>query len=216
MVIMTETTTIMMKTRWAKYICRDCKDVTRFLFSKDVTYSEAGYEDYYDYEDEAGGEYTEGAGYEEYYEEESDNSVQEDPAPDTADTGETTATPEESEEPDSYKEKEEESRMEQIVPAEPSTTVTSYYVSRLEDNLFRLLTNDHLIMILKEEEQSRDYENYDGEEDYQPPDETSEDADTAENRDRDSYDEDPNYTEEEDKYEEPYEESNAEEQEAER
>ena len=140
MVIMTETTTIMMKTRWAKNICRDCEDVTRFLFSKDVTYSEAGYEDYYDYEDEAGGEYTEGAGYEEYYEEESDNSVQEDPAPDTADTGETTATPEESEEPDSYNEEEEESRMEQIVPAEPSTTVTSYYVSRIEENLFPLLS----------------------------------------------------------------------------
>ena len=104
-----------------------------------MTYSEAGYEDYYDYEDETGGEYTEGAGYEEYYEEESDPSVQEDTAPDTADTGETTAAPEESEEPDSYNEKEEESRMEQIVPAEPSTTVTSYYVSRIEDNLFLLM-----------------------------------------------------------------------------
>ena len=137
MVIMTETTTIMMKTRWAKYLRRDCKVVIRFLFSKDVTYSEAGYEDYYDYEDEAGGEYTEGAGYEEYYEEESDPSVQEDPAPDTADTGETTASPEESEEPDSYNEEEEE---EQIVPAEPSTTVTSYYVSRIEENLFPLLS----------------------------------------------------------------------------
>ena len=110
--------------------------MTRYLFFfKDVTYSEAGYEDYYDYGDETGGEYTEGAGYEEYYEEESDNSVQEEPAPVTAEdetTGETTAAPEEIEEPDSYVEEAEqynESGTEQIVPAEPSTTVTSYYVS---------------------------------------------------------------------------------------
>ena len=135
MVIMTETTTIMMKTRWAIYIHMPGLDRCDYLFSKDVTYSEAGYEDYYDYGDETGGEYTEGAGYEEYYEEESDNSVQEDPAPVTAEddlSGETTAAPEESEEPDSYVEEAEqynERETEQIVPAEPSTTVTSYYVS---------------------------------------------------------------------------------------
>ena len=204
--------------------------MTRYLFSKDVTYSEAGYEDYYDYGDETGGDYTEGPGYEEYYEEESDNSVQEDPAPVTAEddlSGETTAAPEESEEPDSNVEEAEQDNergTEQTSPAEPSTTVTSYYVSiTYLEFVDPPMTNDHLI-ILQEEEQSRDYENYDGEEDYQAPDvgEKTEDADadTDENRDRDNYDEDPNYTEGEDKYEEveePYEESNAEqEQEAER
>ena len=74
--------------------------------------------------------------------------------------------------------------------------------------------------MIKEEEDTRDFENYnDGEEDYQPTDldeMTSEDADTAENRDGDAYEDDPNYNEQEDKYEEPYEESNGEEQEAER
>lgn len=74
---------------------------------------------------------------------------------------------------------------------------------------------------MKEEEETRDYENYDDEEeeDYQGPDvgeTTSEEADTVENRDRDAYEEDPNYNEEEVKYEEPYEESNGEEPETER
>lgn len=74
--------------------------------------------------------------------------------------------------------------------------------------------------MIKEEEDTRDFENYDdGEEDYQPPDlgeTTSEDADTAENRDGESYEDDSNYNEQEDKYEEPDEESNGEEPEAER
>ena len=122
-----------------------------YLFSKDVTYSEAGYEDYYDYGDETGGDYTEGPGYEEYYEEESDNSVQEDPAPVTAEddlSGETTAAPEESEKPDSNVEEAEQDNergTEQTSPAEPSTTVTSYYVSiTYLEFVDPPMTNDHL------------------------------------------------------------------------
>ena len=117
------------------------------LFSKDVTYSEAGYEDYYDYGDETGGEYTE-AGYEEYYEEESDikDDGNEDPAPASSGDlpGETTAAPEETEEQHSYTEEEEQQsyteeeegeqtndeRDDQIDSAEPATTVASDIVSR--------------------------------------------------------------------------------------
>ena len=103
-----------------------------------MTYSEAGYEDYYDYGDETVGEYTE-AGYEEYYEEESDikDDGNEDPAPASSGDlpGETTAAPEETEEQHSYTEEEEgeqtnDERDDQIDSAEPATTVASDIVSR--------------------------------------------------------------------------------------
>lgn len=111
--------------------------VTGYPFSEDMSYSEAGYEDYYDYGDETG-EYTEEASYEEYYEEESDSSLddgKEDPATDTGDlSGDTTAAPErmEKETQDSYSEEREQNnddRKEQLTSPVPSTTVGSYYVS---------------------------------------------------------------------------------------
>ena len=111
-----------------------------------MTYSEAGYEDYYDYGDETGGEYTE-AGYEEYYEEESDikdDGIEDiEPASSRDLPEETTAAPDETEEQHSYTEEEEEhsyteeegeqtndDRDEQVDSAEPATTVASEIVSR--------------------------------------------------------------------------------------
>ena len=201
-----------------------------------MTYSEAGYEDYYDYGDETGGEYTE-AGYEEYYEEESD--IKDDGIEDSAPVssgdlpGETTTAPEETGEQHSYTEEEEEEehsyteeegeqtndeRDEQVDSADPATTVASDFVSRKTYKTCFLSCDKLSYFTMKEEEETRDYENYDDEEeDYQGPDvdeKTSEEADTNENRD--AYEEDPNYNEEEVKYEEPYEESNGEDPETER
>ena len=101
-----------------------------------MTYSEAGYEDYYDYGDDTGGQYTEEAAYEEYYEEDnSQDDTNQDPAPATAEedlSEETTPVPEVTEEVISYTEEGErtsDESQEQISPAEPSTTVSSYDVS---------------------------------------------------------------------------------------
>ena len=114
--------------------------VTGYPISKDMSYSEAGYEDYYDYGDETGEEYTEEASYEEYYEEEWDSSLnngKEDRTTDTVEgdlSEETTVAPEKMEEEteDSYseeREKNNDGREEQLISAVPSTTVGSYYVS---------------------------------------------------------------------------------------
>ena len=79
------------------------------------------YEDYYDYGEEGGEEYTEEDGYVEYYEEESEGGLGGDEDEQTQDISEveTTAAPETGEL--------EEENIEQI---EASSTVNSYHVSR--------------------------------------------------------------------------------------